>query len=79
MVNPLARVIMSNITKDIKVDNSSPKKINSYDILVDKEENILRALLKGNTEQCYENDESHSISSEMITIEQLAEKLKRGE
>ncbi|TJX65940.1 hypothetical protein E8P77_09415 [Soehngenia saccharolytica] len=79
MVNPLARVIMSNITKDIKVDNSSQKKINSYDILVDKEENILRALLKGNTEQCYENDESQSISSEMITIEQLAEKLKRGE
>jgi hypothetical protein len=79
MVNPLARVIMSNITKDNLIDKRESKIIKNTDFLDAKDEKIIRDLIKGNTKQINGNDESESVLSETITLEQLAEKQVRGE
>jgi len=79
MVNPLARVIMGNMINDLSDDTSSSKVIKNYDLMDDKEEKLIRNLIKGNSKQCNENNKSDSHLSETITIEQLAEKLIRGE
>lgn len=79
MVNPLARVIMSNMTKDNLIDKSTSEIIKNTDFLETKDEKIIRDLIKGNTKQFNGNKESESVLSETITLEQLAEKQVRGE
>lgn len=79
MVNPLARVIMSNMTKDNLIDKSPSESIRNTDFLEAKDEKIIRDLIKGNTKQFKVNEESESVLSETITLEQLADKQVRGE
>jgi hypothetical protein len=79
MVNPLARVIMSNMTKENLIDKSTAEIIKNTDFLEAKDEKIIRDLIRGNTKQFKGNDESESVLSETITLEQLAEKQVRGE
>lgn len=79
MVNPLARVIMSNMTKENLIDKSASEIIKNTDFLEAKDEKIIRDLIRGNTKQINGNDESESVLSETITLEQLAEKQVRGE
>ncbi len=79
MVNPLARVIMSNMTKDNLIDKSPSEIIKNTDFLEAKDEKIIRDLIKGNTKQFKVNEESESVLSETITLEQLADKQVRGE
>lgn len=79
MVNPLARVIMSNMTKDNLIDKSTSEIIKNTDFLETKDEKIIRDLIKGNTKQFNGNKESENVLSETITLEQLAEKQVRGE
>ncbi|HPP31891.1 MAG TPA: hypothetical protein PK083_05455 [Soehngenia sp.] len=79
MVNPLARVIMSNMTKDNLIDKSPSEIIKNTDFLEAKYEKIIRDLIKGNTKQFKVNEESESVLSETITLEQLADKQVRGE
>jgi len=79
VVNPLARVIMSNMTKDNLIDKSPSEIIKNTDFLEAKYEKIIRDLIKGNTKQFKVNEESESVLSETITLEQLADKQVRGE
>ncbi|TFZ40731.1 hypothetical protein E4100_04020 [Soehngenia longivitae] len=79
MVNPLARVIMSNMTKDNLIDKSPSESIRNTDFLEAKDEKIIRDLIKGNTKQFKVNEESESVLSETITLEQLADKQVREE
>jgi len=79
VVNPLARVIMSNMTKDNLIDKSTSEIIKNTDFLETKDEKIIRDLIKGNTKQFNGNKESENVLSETITLEQLAEKQVRGE
>jgi len=70
---------MSNMTKDNLIDKSPSEIIKNTDFLEAKYEKIIRDLIKGNTKQFKVNEESESVLSETITLEQLADKQVRGE
>lgn len=70
---------MSNMTKDNLIDKSPSESIRNTDFLEAKDEKIIRDLIKGNTKQFKVNEESESVLSETITLEQLADKQVRGE
>lgn len=70
---------MSNMTKDNLIDKSPSESIRNTDFLEAKDEKIIRDLIKGNTKQFKVNEESESVLSETITLEQLADKQVREE
>jgi len=77
LVNPLAKVVMKNIAlnADIK-SNMSDDKNEELKIIDEKELTILKSLLESKSGDVIKDNKTELTS---ITIEQLAQKVKKGE
>jgi hypothetical protein len=76
LVNPLAKVVMKNIALNADIKSNMSDKNEELKIIDEKELTILKSLLESKSGDVIKDNKTELTS---ITIEQLAQKVKKGE
>ncbi|GFN36796.1 hypothetical protein [Tepidimicrobium xylanilyticum] len=72
MVNPLARVVMSNLTKN-KEDSTPYREQGSFGNLSSREVELLKGLIKGNKQV-----ENYTSKGNVVTLDQAVDMVKKN-